>query len=282
MLGRYKRKFSVQLAGVRKKSFTNFYNNSFFERRQADIPFTIISMSGSKYLADQLYSICSFFVNAGMPQKWIVFSDGSYTAEERSLLSKIPFVEVRDIHTNKYDIDKAYFDQYPLLKKLAAYSQLSIDSTTILTDSDILFFPAFKKYESVFSAHNWYLADEDRFYFDDDYLVENNADMYGTNTGFIVLNTKPDWSIATNYIFNKLRNKNPFGHWSEQTAIHLMIRQAQDFLPLDPRKFVLSGKDSFKISVEPLWKDIALRHFVGPVRHKMWQANWKHVLGLEK
>lgn len=282
MLGRYKRKFSVEVAKSRKKAFELFYNSSFFDKTVPETVFTVVSMSGSKYLLDQLYSICSFFANAGTPQKWIVFSDGSYTEEETALLSRIPFVEVRDIDTDKYDIDKAYFNRYPLLKKLAAYEQLPVNSTTILTDSDILFFPAFKNYEKVICSHNWYLSDEDRFYFDDDYLAEGNADMYGTNSGFIILNSKPDWSTATKYIFNKLKNKNPFGHWSEQTAIHLMIRQEQDFFPLDPRKFILSGKDSFKISVEPSWREIAIRHFVGPVRHKMWQTNWEEVLGLKK
>ena len=157
MLGRYKRKFSISVAEGRKKSFRQFYNDRFFDVTRPQIEVTLVSMSGSKYILDQLYSICSFFKNVGKPKKWIVFSDGSYTEEETSLLSKIPFVEVRTIETDKYDIEKKYFERYPLLKKLVAYAQLDINSTTVLTDSDILFFPAYKNYEKVlYSLHLYY------------------------------------------------------------------------------------------------------------------------------
>jgi hypothetical protein len=68
-------------------------------------------------------------------------------------------------------------------------------------------------------------------------------------------------------------------YWSDQTAVHILAQREQyKVMPAD--HFVVDGKDSFKLLHAFDYNKIALRHFVGPVRHKMWQYPWKKVLGI--
>ena len=50
-------------------------------------------------------------------------------------------------------------------------------------------------------------------------------------------------------------------------------------LPVD--QFVVGGKDGFRLSHCVDYNEISVRHFVGPVRHKMWQYSWKKILGIK-
>ena len=59
--------------------------------------------------------------------------------------------------------------------------------------------------------------------------------------------------------------------------MHLMATQL-GFTALPPNLFVVGGKDAFSFRDAFNYKNIALRHFVGPIRHKMWQHNWRKLL----
>jgi hypothetical protein len=115
-------------------------------------------------------------------------------------------------------------------------------------------------------------------YLDEEYLQQNIPAMFGVNSGLLVLNTVFNWNKAWDYIYQRINAGLSISHWSEQTAIHIVATGSENFFAMDPRKFLAGGGDSFKISVS--WKHLALRHFVGPVRHKMWQTNWKEVLAV--
>lgn len=69
-------------------------------------------------------------------------------------------------------------------------------------------------------------------------------------------------------------------YWSDQTAFHILT-QKEGFIALPKEKFVTGGKDAFTIKNSVDYSKIALRHFVGPVRHKMWQMNWNTILGIK-
>lgn len=278
MIGRTKKKIATALGDKRKQEFKKFYDSSFFKSNKEGVPFAVVSMSGSKVLWDQVYSICSFYINAGRPLLWTIFSDGTYTREEIDLLQSIPFVRVNEIDTTTIPLDATLFQNHPLLKKLAAYSSIKIDRTTLFCDSDILFFPDFKNYTGCFANGNWYLPDNDRVYLDKEYLDKNIPCMFGVNSGFLVLNDPFNWNKTWEYIYDRVNKGLSIGHWSEQTAIHVVVTGSDNFFALDPRKFLAGGGDSFKLSV--FWENLALRHFVGPVRHKMWQASWKKVLAV--
>ena len=280
MIGRSKRKIATGIAEARKRNFKKFYSNFFFNINREQVPFHVVSMSGTQVLWDQVYSICSFYINAGKPVSWTIFSDGTYTKEEISFLETIPFVAVKEIDTTEINIDAALFQKHPLLKKLAAYSKVKVEGTMLFCDSDVLFFKDFKNYCNCFTNHNWYLPDNDRVYLDEEYLQKNIPAMFGVNSGLLILNDAFDWSKAWDYIYQRIKAGLSISHWSEQTAIHIVATGSNNFFAMDPRKFLAGGGDSFKISVS--WKHLALRHFVGPVRHKMWQTNWKEVLAVSK
>ena len=67
---------------------------------------------------------------------------------------------------------------------------------------------------------------------------------------------------------------------SHQTAIHIMVNNDNLFYPLDNNNFVLNGKDSFNFKSLSIG-NTAITHFVGPVRHKMWQYPLEKVLHIK-
>jgi hypothetical protein len=44
---------------------------------------------------------------------------------------------------------------------------------------------------------------------------------------------------------------------------------------LDPRQFIIDTEDQFDFSMKYHPGDMAMRHYTGPIRHKMWQKGWK-------
>jgi hypothetical protein len=277
MFGSLKRKIVNQIAGKNLADFKANFNSTFFETAYDNVPFNFVSFSGSKYFWDQVYTISSFCKNVGRPLSWTIYSDGSYSKEELDKLNRIEFINTRSINLEEGFVSKKFLVEYPLLKKLDCYSKHLITGITVFCDSDILFFPKFKSYLNSFYTKNWYLPDEGNIYFDPEYARDNTGLMYGVNTGFLIVNKSPKWQVALDYIKERIEHNLALGHWSEQTAIHKMITQEHTFLPLDPRVFILDGRDSFTIKSIP-WNEIVMRHYVGPVRLKMWQLPWKKIL----
>ncbi len=242
-----------------------------------DVRVQVVSFSGEKQLEDQLYSIFSFLANVGRPGKWILFSDGTHSKESMAIFDKMPFIEFRengeDLIPGKYREEKN-----PLLKKVFFYQSVPITSTTFFVDSDILFFKSFKLFLPILNQNNWFLVDENYGYLDKAFLEKNPFDIYPCNSGFFVFNSRPDWETVLNYLAAKKEHKDGLELWSEQTAFHIMTRQFKNTMPLDPRYFVAGGTDSFKFSSDYDYSKIAMRHFVGPIRHKMWQTDWRKLL----
>src|SRR5476651_2234448 len=84
---RNKKSFRKGLAAIDISSMAN--------TKQVD--FEIISFSGAASFEDQVLSIFSFLVYAGVPAKWIIYSDKSYTEEQKQVFkSKFPFVSIVD------------------------------------------------------------------------------------------------------------------------------------------------------------------------------------------
>ena len=274
-IGRLNRRYSTWQAENNKKKFTaklesliENLGNRIAEKR---VPFHLVSFSGHRFLADQVYSILSFYNNVDLPESWTVFDDGTYTDKEIELLQKIPGLSViRHFEMEEYgDLPVAKF---PTLKKIILYKSVKITGlTTIFVDSDVLFYPCFKNFITALQKNNWFLVDENYGYFDKSYLDKMSYDMYPCNLGLFILNTDIEWNQVIRYIQEK-KQTGEIHYWSDQTAFHLLTRGYEKFLPLDPRYFVVSGSDSFKIGFDYSEKKIAVRHFVGPVRHKMWQV----------
>ena len=277
MIGRIIRYITEATAKKRKQNFMAAFKSKWLNDIKKNADFNVVSFSGSKQFADQLYSIASFYRNVGKPNSWIIYNDGSYKQEELDVFGSINAVEVRAIVIQEGSLPLSCFKQYPTLLKVELLRQLTDFSRPVLfTDSDILFYKQFENFNQQFASNNWYIVDEGKGYFDPSF--ELPANELPLNFGFIVLNKPADWSFIFKYLNDRI-NQGELHYWSDQTAAHLLAQREQ-FKVMPVESFFVGGKDSFKLSHAVDYNKIALRHFVGPVRHKMWQYSWKKVLGI--
>jgi lipopolysaccharide biosynthesis glycosyltransferase len=172
-------------------------------------------------------------------------------------------------------------EEQPTLKKVEILIKHQNDKNTIFTDSDILFYRNFSTLFRIDSDRNYYLVDEGNGYFDEDFMNEYPKIDSPFNFGLIFLNSEIDMSSVVSYILEKIESKK-LGYWSDQTAFQKLVMQDHRFQPLDRNLFRVGGSDAFKLSHCVDYNKIALRHFVGPVRHKMWQYPWRKVLGINR
>ena len=239
------------------------------------VPFITYSFSCERDLCEQVLNIRSFIRNVGIPEKFVVISDGTYSDKSRNLLKKISScVEVVDIKK----IIKVSFPQYvyeyadshAMGKKFAALMSIPIELPTIYTDSDIIFFPSADELITLGQSTN----NQPRYLLDcipslDKRLLYNESEMfYPVNAGFMLLKQPINWEIALERLSHFQGNPN---HHTEQTLVHLALHR-NNALPLCHSKFILSVSDQFIYPDIYAGNNIALRHYVNNIRHKMWQS----------
>jgi hypothetical protein len=278
MIGRYKRKWIEQIAGRNKASF--------LQRQQLHLPeatkessYTVVSFSGSKWFADQLYSLYSFYRNVGKPKQWIIYNDGTYNKRQLDALRKIERVTVCELDLSDARLPKEALQKFPTLKKVEIVAKHISDESTIITDSDIIFYPHFSMLIKSDSKINYYLVDDGNRYFDKDFLLAYPSIEKPFNFGLLLLHSPFSMESVYTYIEERY-NKGVLDYWSDQTAFQKLVMNDAGFEALNRELFKVGGTDSFHISHCVDYNKIALRHFVGPVRHKMWQYSWKKVLGV--
>jgi hypothetical protein len=154
---------------------------------------------------------------------------------------------------------------------------LPVEGPTLYIDSDVLFFPGAKDFISLKetgSAPAFYLADCQLSA--DERLFRNDGERsQPVNAGVLLLLGKLDWSFAVRRFLEMEGTPNFF---TGQSMTHLTMH-ANEASPFDPRKCVLRLDDQFVYSDRYANPDLALRHYVNPVRHKFWtrmarQARW--------
>jgi hypothetical protein len=237
------------------------------------IPITVYALSCERDLPEQVASLRSFIRHAGIPDRFTIVSDGSYTENSCNLLRQIhPCVEVLPLEEMKRtDLPQSvygYASEHPMGRKLLALMSIPIDRTTIYTDSDILFFPGANDLVELARSDNTssrYLPDcatkmDDRVIYDD--LEKLNP----VNGGFIVFKEQLDWSFAVERL-SKLKELNHY--FTEQTLVHLTMHYNQA-KPLCSKRYVLNVEDQFIYPDKYAGKEIVLRHYVNDVRHKFW------------
>jgi len=277
MIGRTIRHITEVIGNKNKQKFINAFKPNWLNDVKREAKFNALSFSGSQQFADQLYSIASFYRNVGRPNSWVIYNDGSYKDEELQVFSSIKGVQVLDIVIEEGILPLFYFKKYPTLLKVEILRQLTDFSNPILfTDSDVLFYKHFKNFTHQFTSDNWYIVDEGKGYFDASFDLPANE--LPLNFGFLVLNKPSNWNFIFTYLNEQIEH-GQLHYWSDQTGAHLLA-QKEKFNFMSVESFVVGGKDSFKLSHAVNYNKIALRHFVGPVRHKMWQYSWKKVLGI--
>jgi hypothetical protein len=267
-------------------------------KQKKTIAMEVASFSSRNDFPEQLLSILSFVRYVGIPIKWTLYSDGSHSQEQIEQLEKsfdfltvIKGINWTEIQTLKglcneellpyeaYLID--YAKRFPLGKKLFYYLNHLIVNPTLFIDSDILFYNHATVLELILTekpmANGWYMPDVSWGCLDSRYKAINTEQIYQINSGFIFANTAFQ-NIKDSLEFFKTYNF-IYEYFSEQTIYHHLLKN-NTYMPLTPKTFILDSGDQFDFSYLFKPKQMAVRHYTGPVRHKMWQKDYNWHLGL--
>lgn len=242
--------------------------------------FHLASFSGARDFEEQMLSLLTFRRWVGLPHSWIIFSDGTHTDEMRDLLqAQFPWASLRSWELSKplvsgeADFLFEYAQQHAMGKRLIAYSTLPLRAPTLFLDSDVFFYAkAAELLSPAFAGpQNWFLPDMDWGTLDTRFLATNSRDLYQSNGGFYLLKPGFSWEPVLDFL-KQLDNR--FEYFSDQTAFHVAFKQ-QGVMALDPRVFVLHCDDQFALGLNERPREMAIRHFVAMVRHKIWEPGWR-------
>jgi len=237
------------------------------------VPLDVFAYSGESALPEQVVSVRSFLRHVGRPNRFTIVSDGTLSERSADILRSIdPVVSIsasaqwqpRDLPTGIYP----YLTAHATGKQLALIMSLPVEGPTLYVDSDVLFFPGANdliRVAEAAGASACYLADcrlsaDGRLFRSD---VEKDQPV---NTGVLLLFRKLDWSLGVSR-FLELEGLPTF--FTNQTITHLTMH-ANGAVPFDPRKYVLQLDDQFVYPDRYASDALALRHYVNPVRHKLW------------
>lgn len=233
----------------------------------------VFAYSNEEMLPEQVRSIRSFIRNVGRPESFIVVSDGSHSERGIRLLEDVdPTVSVRPFGDGLPDDLPAkarhYVSTYSMGRQLGILMSLPVNGPVLYLDSDVLFFPGaadFSRYLSATDAPAFYL--EDCQLSADTRVFRDAAEQrHPVNCGALLFLKKIDWSLAVRR-FLELEGEPNF--FTNQTLAHLALH-ANDARPFDPAKYVVQLDDQFVFPDRYARRELALRHYVNPVRHKFW------------
>ena len=240
-----------------------------------ELPFEVYSYSGEAALPEQVASIRSLLRHGGRPTKFTVVSDGSYSRQSIELLQTIDACVSVSLISDWVPVEgdenlRRYLANHPTGKQLALIMSLPLRGPALYVDSDVLFFAAaavLRELPTSSEAPAQYLADCQLSA--DERLLRTAADRENpVNTGVLFVSRKLDWTAGITR-FHALHGEPNF--FTNQTMTHLAMH-ANGAQPLDPRKFVLQLDDQFVYPDRYAAAEIALRHYVNPVRHKFWTS----------
>jgi len=237
------------------------------------LSFNVFAYSGETTLPEQVASIRSFLKYVGRPKRFTVVSDGTLSDRSSDLLKRLdPSISVsgsapwlpRDLPAKIYP----YLTTHPTGKQLALIMSLPVDGPTLYVDSDILFFPGATdliRLAENDTAPALYLADC-RLSADERLWRGDAEKAHPVNTGVLLLFEKLDWALGLRRFMELQGDPNFF---TNQTMTHLTMH-ANGASPLDEKKYVLQLADQFVYPDRYACRELALRHYVNPVRHKFW------------
>jgi hypothetical protein len=266
-------------ARVRGRLTRSIYKASLSKVVKIPIPKTqeisanVFALSCERDLPEQIASIRSLIRHVGIPDRFTVISDGSYTEESCELLCQIhQCVEVLKIEKLVGNsLPKCVYDyaaQQTMGKKLAVLLSLPIQKTTVYTDSDILFFPGAVDLANIITSsdHSSRYLPDCATKMDERVIYNENEKINPVNGGFIIFKKQLNWDFA----LERLSRVQELNHYfTEQTLVHLTMHY-NHALPLSSKQYVLSVDDQFIYSDKFATKEIALRHYVSDIRHKFW------------
>lgn len=228
------------------------------------------SISSSGNFVEQVFSILSFVKNVGIPLKWTVISDGSYTTNEIIFLQQFSFVEVKsaeEIILPEYR-NFALYGNYWQYKKFFSYANTEIlNKPTVFLDCDIFFYPMFIHYfNTLHLSKNWSIILKQPN-FDSEFKHDESGSYI--ISAFYILNNQLNWATGINYLLNRHQNNLPVNHFTEQTAIEIVFKNHQ-VAYLDRNVFYTDLDDHFTLGSHIINKEIAIRHYPGYIRFRFW------------
>lgn len=261
------------------------------------IAMEVASFSSCNDYPEQLLSILSFVRYVGIPVKWTIYSDGSHTPQQINqvessfnfvTIKSIDFAELSSIEDlckedikpyHKYILDYAL--NHAFGKRLFYYLNHPLNNPTLFIDSDILFYENANVFEIMISEkpnmNGWFIPDAVWGCLDSRYKATHSEQTYQVNAGLMfVIKKFENYKNALDF-YKVLNSK--YEYFSEQTIINILLKE-NNFMPLTPKTFILDIDDQFDFSYLYNPKQMAVRHYTGPVRHKMWQKDYKWHLGL--
>jgi hypothetical protein len=238
-----------------------------------EVPATLLGFCGQRDLPEQVASWRSFQRWVGRPRRVVLVSDGSLGDRECALLRALePRVEIQSLEefggATATAAMRNYAASQPMGRKLWVMRALDSLAPVIYADSDILYFPA-----SVELAEPSFWEGDRPAYLLDPYpsldlrlLPEVGERSEPVNGGFVVVRQALQWSESMRRL-EELQGEPSF--FSEQTLLHLTIRLSGGN-PLDPARYVLRNEDQWSATDWFAGPEVALRHYISSLRHKMW------------
>lgn len=251
---------------------------SFPIKQDRQVPIKVYALSCERDLPEQVASLRSFIRHVGVPDKFTIMSDGSYTDQSIQLLQSVHrCVDVQLLTKfQRDDLPQSvheYAAQQAMGKKLAALMSIPIDGATLYTDSDILFFQGASDLVDLANSkdtHTYYLPDCKNSL--DKRLIYEDIEMQNPiNAGFILFKKSLDWNESV----KRLSNLEEFpNYFSEQTIVNLTIKRNHG-VALARERYIMNVDDQFMYPDKFATKQIAMRHYVSDVRHKFWLSTVK-------
>lgn len=252
-----------------------------FKRSSKKIDLEVISFCGANDFPELVLSMLTFIAHVGAPQKWAVYSDGTLGQEQATVLQGMNFpTSILDWNVGASSpsaTDSAlleYAHHHPLGKKYFALSHHPLARTVLYADSDLLFYPqAARILPEAIKEHHWFLPDIPGASALDQGLPGYIVDVPNqVNSGLMIFQPGFQWIAGSEYL---TASRGKWGYFAEQTAMHINMLENRA-RALDPRLFVVSVCDQFhwKDAFHP--RDLAARHYVNIVRHRIWSLGWKH------
>jgi hypothetical protein len=279
--GRVKRAISRTIGNSRKRQFCEFLSYRYLDwldnwRAASVTEFELVTFVNSASFPDLILSISSYVQAAGRPLKWTLYADDEFSALQKTIIERLSFVEVKAWDQELTASSKLRYATKWQLRKFAAYGHHQLKGTTIYLDSDVLFYPVFRRYIDALRSGNWYLpepAEANNIDLEMPKQFDFKRGMHTVNAGFLVINTPPDWSWGFQYLTHSVERGSDH-YFLDQSALNLVYYHDKHARVLDPRVFHASADDHYSISALATDK-LAIRHYVGLIRHKMWQLGWE-------
>jgi len=235
---------------------------------------SVFAYSNEQMLPEQIRSLRSFLRHVGRPQNFSIVSDGSHTDESIRLLKAVDPVVSLQLAGERLPSDlpekfRHYVTVYPMAKQLGLLMTLPANGPSLYVDADVLFFGGandFAHYLSRTDAPAFYLLDCQTCSADPRVFRSGDEQLNPVNCGFLLFLKNRDWPVAIERFMEMEGEPNFF---TNQTLAHLVLH-ANGARPFDPAKYIVQLDDQFVYQDRHARPNVALRHYVNPVRHKFW------------